>query len=110
MSNSDNNNNNTKYSSTINHLLSRKSWEDHFLRTPCVKSSYLWGIGCGALMMAHKTRTYRGNFNHAFSSALFTFACTSLVSLVLCTREVDRKYELLQKAFHYQGYKEDKKK
>jgi hypothetical protein len=107
MSNSEDNN---IYSSAINHLLSRKSWEDYFLRTPCVKSAYLWGIGCGSIMMAHKTRTYRGNLNHAFSCALFTFAFTSTVSLVLCTREVDNKYGLLQKAFHYQGYKEDKKK
>lgn len=39
-------------------LLKRKTWDDFFFRTPCVRSSYLWGIGCGSIMMAHKMRLY----------------------------------------------------
>ena len=63
-------------------LSERKTWEDYFLRTPCVKPSkfsifkdssmifhliwfpiqfigYLWGIGCGSVVFAHKMRLYR---------------------------------------------------
>jgi len=41
-------------------LLSKDEWIKFFTKTPCVKSSYLWGIACGALMFAHKTHIYRG--------------------------------------------------
>lgn len=40
-------------------LLSPDTWEVFFLRTPCVKSSYLWGVGIGSLVFAHKLRLYR---------------------------------------------------
>lgn len=87
-----------------------KSWETLFMRTPCVKSSYLWGLGCGSVVMAHKLRIYRGNVRHAVSSGILTFIIVSTVSFVTCANEVNRKYDQLQKAFRIQGIKEDPNK
>ena len=41
-------------------LYSGKAWVEFFAHKPCVKTSFLWGIGCGALLFAHKTRLYKG--------------------------------------------------
>lgn len=85
----------------------KKTWETFFMRTPCVKSSYLWGMGCGSVVMAHKLRLYRGNVRHAVSSGIVTFIVVSTFSFVTCANEVNRKYDTLQKAFRIQGIKED---
>lgn len=92
----------------VQHLTSRKAWEDFFQKTPCVKSSkfyrclpsalqimqvdvlfpyftfytigYLWGIGCGALMMAHKARIYRKfqpMYTVRFNSIIFNMSFLS---------------------------------
>lgn len=89
-------------------IFTRKAWED-FAKKPCVKSSYLWGIGCGAIMAAHKMRLHR-NFSKAVNAAFFTFAVVTSASFCLCAAEVNQRYEMLQKAFKIQHIKEDRTK
>lgn len=91
-------------------LLERKTWEDFVFRTPCVKSSYLLGLGCGSTMIAHKLHLHRGQVNRAVRAGLFTFIFTSSVSFYLCANEINRKYEMLQKAFQKRNIKEYNKK
>mmetsp|Transcript_17468 Transcript_17468/g.29476 ORF Transcript_17468/g.29476 Transcript_17468/m.29476 type:complete len:114 (-) Transcript_17468:566-907(-) len=89
-------------------LFKTKTWDDFFYRTPCVKSSYLWGIGCGSLMMAHKTRIYRGHFNHALNAGVLTFLTVSSISFLYCAHNVNKKFEMIRQAFALQGkIKED---
>ena len=38
-------------------LLDSKAWEEHF-KKPCVRHAYVSGIGCAALIAAHKLRLY----------------------------------------------------
>eukprot|EP00601_Ochromonadales_sp_CCMP2298_P030812 CAMPEP_0173348214 /NCGR_PEP_ID=MMETSP1144-20121109/13605_1 /TAXON_ID=483371 /ORGANISM="non described non described, Strain CCMP2298" /LENGTH=107 /DNA_ID=CAMNT_0014295827 /DNA_START=207 /DNA_END=526 /DNA_ORIENTATION=+ len=83
-------------------LLKLKTWEDFFTRTPCVKSSYLWGVGCGSLMMAHKTRLYRGNLKHAVNAGLLTFMVVSSISFTWCVHKHNQKYEQIRLAFSRQ--------
>mmetsp|Transcript_17661 Transcript_17661/g.24240 ORF Transcript_17661/g.24240 Transcript_17661/m.24240 type:complete len:120 (-) Transcript_17661:1049-1408(-) len=89
-------------------LFKRRTWENFFFHTPCVRSSYLWGIGCGSIMMAHKLRLYR-NFHHGFSAAILTFTFVSSLSFLKCAHDVNTKYELLRKAFAVQNIKEIKR-
>ena len=83
-----------------------RAWEKFLFDTPCVKSSYLWGVGLGALMFAHKARLYPGKLRHSFNAAFLTFLFTSTTSFVICSTEVNRKYDALRKAFQVQGIKE----
>eukprot|EP01032_Pedospumella_encystans_P007614 gene7614-9116_t len=86
----------------VQHLTSRKAWEDFFQKTPCVKSSYLWGIGCGALMMAHKARIYPGRMGLAVNWGVLTFLAVSGGSFIKCADEVNKKYEAVRLAMENQ--------
>jgi len=88
----------------------RVTWEEHFNKTPCVRSAYLTGLGCGSVMFAHKIRLHpKSRMSNAFGAALFAFTITSTASLYLCERELNGKYMALKKAFEKQNYKEEKK-
>ena len=90
-------------------LLERKTWEDFVFRTPCVKSSYLLGLGCGSTMIAHKLHLYRGQLNRAVRAGLFTFIFASTVSFLICAKEVNAKYASLQQAFKQKNIRESQK-
>ena len=98
-----------KDGSALSLLLSAKAWKEFFLRTPCVKSSYLWGIGCGAIMFAHKSRLYKGNLYHAFNAAFLTFGITSSASFMFCTIEYNNRHQAIREAFLKKGIKYDDK-
>ena len=104
---SDNNDNN---SNIFNILLSTKAWKEFFFKTPCVKSSYLWGIGCGAIMFAHKSRLYKGNLYHAFNAAFLTFGITSSASFMFCTTEYNNRHQAIRDAFLKKGINYDDNK
>eukprot|EP01038_Epipyxis_sp_PR26KG_P010181 gene10181-13698_t len=120
---------NNNISESVSRLFQKKTWEDFFTKTPCVKTSYLWGAGCGSLMAAHKMRMYRKYFFlrmfderlfqylllggaafHAFSAGLLTFVCISCVNFAVCANDLNKRYEMLRKAFEMQNIKEDNKK
>ena len=76
-----------------------KTWRRFFFDTPCVKSSYLWGLGIGSVMFAHKLRIYPGKLRSSFNAAFFTFLVSSTVSFVFCSGEVNRKKKALRNPF-----------
>ena len=98
-------------------LLSRQAWIDFFTKTPCVKSSLLWGIGCSSLLFAHKTRLYRGfgqdvklnylliapsylgHISHGIHFAVPMFLFTATYSLFWCDRELREKKKLWRETF-----------
>mmetsp|Transcript_38677 Transcript_38677/g.77028 ORF Transcript_38677/g.77028 Transcript_38677/m.77028 type:complete len:113 (+) Transcript_38677:32-370(+) len=86
-------------------LSERKTWEDYFLRTPCVKPSYLWGIGCGSVVFAHKMRLYRGRLGHAINAGVLAFMVVSSASFAMCATDLNRKYELIRQAMSIKGIK-----
>ena len=79
-----------------------KAWERLLFHKPCVKSSYLWGIGIGACAFAHKLRLYPGKLRHAFNAAFITFLITSTLSFGICSTESNRRRQTLQEAFQKQ--------
>eukprot|EP01039_Chlorochromonas_danica_P004347 gene4347-4768_t len=94
----------------IQELLKKKNWEDFLFRTPCVRSSYLWGIGVGALMAAHKLRVYRGNLRHALNASMLTFTLVTGVSFFTCAFELNSKYEAIRSAFRKQNILEERER
>eukprot|EP01035_Chromulina_nebulosa_P031246 gene31246-41636_t len=112
-------------------LFQKRTWDDFFYRTPCVKTSYLWGISCGSIMMAHKWRLYRkthdiiftsshkftfkytnkgGDFHHGLTAGLLTFALVSGFNFLKCAHDVNSRYELMQKAYSAQRIKNNSKR
>mmetsp|Transcript_14952 Transcript_14952/g.16184 ORF Transcript_14952/g.16184 Transcript_14952/m.16184 type:complete len:108 (+) Transcript_14952:52-375(+) len=84
---------------TLEEFTKKKTWDDFFNRTPCVKPSYLWGFACGSLMTAHKLRLYKGRLNLALNYGFFTFLSVSSIFFLNCAYEVNSKHEMIQKAF-----------
>ena len=92
----------------FNKLLSWKNWEDFFYRTPCVRSSFLWGMGCGSMMAAHKLRLYRGQVGRAVNAAVLTFVVVSSGNFLICANDVNTKYDMIKQAFQQKNMKEDR--
>mmetsp|Transcript_23907 Transcript_23907/g.21748 ORF Transcript_23907/g.21748 Transcript_23907/m.21748 type:complete len:103 (-) Transcript_23907:13-321(-) len=72
-----------------------------------VKRSYLFGIACGSLMIAHKMRLYKGGIPQAVSWGILTFAITGSLHLyTLETKSLD-EYEIIKKTMKERNIIED---
>mmetsp|Transcript_14066 Transcript_14066/g.14171 ORF Transcript_14066/g.14171 Transcript_14066/m.14171 type:complete len:101 (+) Transcript_14066:324-626(+) len=87
-------------------LLSKEEWTNFFMKAPCVKSSYLWGIASGSLMLAHKSALYKGYMTHAWSSAVLTFLFVSSVSFIQCSNNLQERKGSVQEALKVRGKRE----
>lgn len=92
------------------------------LRTPCLQSSVLVGVGCAGCMLAHKlhirresvvapstltlTPTHAGSSSHAVLAACLTLATAATVHFGICFSEHSRKKELIREAFGRRNIKE----
>ena len=44
----------SQWGQAMHRVLSASEWETFFTKTPCVKQSLVFGVGCAAAMLAHK--------------------------------------------------------
>ena len=77
-------------------VMSAEAWGDFFTKTPCVRSSYLFGFATTGVIMAHKLRLYPGNLKKAGSAGLLTFAFTTAFSFFLCASDFNRKQNAIK--------------
>lgn len=82
-----------------------QAWEDYFLRTPCVKRSYLLGVGCGAIMTAHKLRLYPGNVRHSVSAGVWSFCAVFGTTFYFSAKQYNENYLMFQQAFRRSNIK-----
>ena len=82
----------------LDKAMSPAAWSEHFTKTPCVRSSYLFGLGSSALILAHKLRLYPGNMKRAIGPAILTFGFTSAFAFVLCANEMNKRQGLIKQA------------
>jgi len=93
--------------SGANALLSGKLWGEFFTKTPCVRQSFLIGVGTASLVFAHKLRVYPGrkNLHKAINALLLTFSIITPVNFVFCANQFNSRHKALKEAFAQQNIK-----
>jgi hypothetical protein len=82
-------------------LLSSKQWGRFFTQTPCVRQSFLIGIGTASLVFAHKLRVYPGrrNLYKAINALFLTFSVVTPLNFVFCANAFNSRHRALKEAF-----------
>ena len=89
-------------------LLDAKQWGKFFTQTPCVRQSFLIGIGTASLVAAHKLRVYPGrrNLHKALSGLFLTFSVVTPLNFVFCANAFNSRHRALKEAFAQNNIKQ----
>ena len=89
-------------------LLSSKQWGRFFTQTPCVRQSFLIGLGTASLVFAHKLRVYPGrrNLHKAINALFITFSVVTPLNFVFCANAFNSRHRALKEAFSKNNIKQ----